>query len=130
GGELAAVPLDLADAGGAEVQPVNGAERYAKRPAQQDLYRADVTHHQDGLAVVVPQQPVTGLVYPLRGDGEALTARRGPIGIAAPEGHGRGPSLLGFGQGQAVPVPEAGLTEIIIDDCGQAQLGRRDGGGV
>lgn len=41
-----------------------------------------------------------------------------------------GPSLLDFGQGEAVPVTEVGLTEIIIDDCGQAQLGRRNGGGV
>jgi hypothetical protein len=35
GGKFAAVPLDLVDAGGAEIQPVNGAERDAQSPAQQ-----------------------------------------------------------------------------------------------
>jgi protein-disulfide isomerase len=45
GGKFAAVPLDLVDAGGAEIQPVNGVERDAQSPAQQDLYRADVTHY-------------------------------------------------------------------------------------
>ena len=54
GRNFAAVPLDPADAGGPEIQPVNGAERDAQSPAQQDLYRADVTHHQDGLAAMVP----------------------------------------------------------------------------
>src|SRR5450755_4907425 len=124
------MPLDLVDAGGAEIQPVNGAERDAQSPAQQDLYRADVTHHQDGLAAVVPQQPVTGPVYPLCGLGEALPAQRGLFGVAPPECHGRGPSLLDFCQGEAVPVTEVGFTEIIIDDCGQAQLGSRNGGGA
>src|ERR1700760_3403959 len=85
-------------------------------PAEQDLYRADVAHHQDGLPAVVPQQPVTGPVYPLCGVGEALPARRGLFGVAPPAGHGRGPPLLDFCQGEAVPVTEVGFTEIIIDD--------------
>src|ERR1700722_8397857 len=130
GGKFAAVPLDLVDAGGAEIQPVNGAERDTQSPAQEDLYRADVTHHQDGLAAVIPQQPVTGLVYPLCGIGEALAARRGLFGVAPPECHRLGPSLLDFGQGEAVPVTEVGFTQIVIDDGGQAKLGRRYGGGV
>jgi hypothetical protein len=54
GGKSAAVPLDLVDAGGAEVQPVKGTERDGESPAQQNLYRGDVTYHQDGLAAVVP----------------------------------------------------------------------------
>src|SRR6516165_2214174 len=54
GGKSAAVPLDLVNAGGAEIQPVKGAKRDAESPAQQDLYRGDVTHHQHGLAAVVP----------------------------------------------------------------------------
>src|SRR5215470_11196703 len=33
--KLAAVPLDLVNAGGAEVEPVQGAERDAESPAQQ-----------------------------------------------------------------------------------------------
>ena len=53
GGKSAAVPLDLVNAGGAEIQPVNGNQRDAESPAQQDLYRGNVTHHQDGLAAVV-----------------------------------------------------------------------------
>ena len=60
GGEPAAVPLDLVDAGRTEIQPVDGAERDAESPAQHDLYRGNVTDHQDGLAAVIPQQPVTG----------------------------------------------------------------------
>ena len=64
GGKSAAVPLDLVNAGGAEIQPVKGAERDAESPAQHDLYRGNVTDHQDGLAAVIPQQPVTGPVYP------------------------------------------------------------------
>ncbi len=64
GGKFAAVPLDLVDARRAKIEPVNGAERDAERAAQQDLYRADVTYHQDVLPAVVPQQPVTGAVYP------------------------------------------------------------------
>src|SRR6266700_5726397 len=71
-GKSAAVPLDLVNAGGAEVQPVKGAKRDAESPAQQDLYRGNVTYHQDGLGAVVPQQPVTGPVYPVCGVGEAL----------------------------------------------------------
>src|SRR3984957_9949574 len=130
GGKFAAVPLDLVDAGGAEIQPVNGAERDAQSPAQQDLYRADVTHHQNGLAAVVPQQPVTRPVYPLCGVGEALPARRGLLRVVPPECHVRGPSLLDFFQGEAVPVTEVRFTEIVIHDCGQAQLGRGNGGGV
>src|SRR5215469_6077849 len=54
GGKSAAVPLDLVDAGGAEVQPVKGGERDGESPTQQNLYRGDVTYHQDGLAAVVP----------------------------------------------------------------------------
>ncbi len=54
GSEPAAVPLDLVDAGGTEVQPVEGAERDAERPAQHDLYRSDVADDQDGLAAVIP----------------------------------------------------------------------------
>src|ERR1700752_5530568 len=103
GGKFATVPLNLVDAGGAEIQPVNGVERDTQSPAQQDLYRADVTHHQDGLAGVVPQQPVTGPVYPLCGVGETLPAGRGLFGVAPPECHGCGPSLQDFGQGEAVP---------------------------
>jgi hypothetical protein len=60
GGEPAAVPLDLVDAGRTELQPVDGAERDAESPAQHDLYRGNVTDHQDRLAAVIPQQPVTG----------------------------------------------------------------------
>src|SRR4029077_6585126 len=48
GGKSAAVPLDLVNAGGAEIQPVKGAKRDDESPAQQDLYRGDVTYHQDG----------------------------------------------------------------------------------
>ena len=84
GGKSAAVPPDLVNAGGAEIQPVKGAERDAESPAQQDLYRGNVTHHQDSLAAVVPQQPVTGPVYPVRGAGEALPARRCLVGVAPP----------------------------------------------
>src|SRR5277367_7075213 len=114
GGKSPAVPLDLINAGGAEIQPVKGAKRDDESPAQQDLYRGNVTDHQDGLAAVVPQQPVTGTVYPMCGVGEALPARRGLFGVAPPERHGRGPSLLDFGQGEAVPVTEVGFTEIVI----------------
>src|SRR5690348_14874747 len=60
GGEPAAVPLDLVDAGRPEIQPVDGAERDAESPAQHDLDRGHVTDHQDRLAAVIPQQPVTG----------------------------------------------------------------------
>ena len=123
GSKSAAVPLDLVNAGGAEIQPVKGAERDAESPAQQDLYRGDVTYHQDGLAAVVPQQPVTGTVYPMCGVGEALAARRCLFGVASPGCRGGGPSLLDFCQGEAVPVTEVGFTEIIIDGCDQAQFG-------
>src|SRR6516164_1857664 len=128
-GKSAAVPLDLINTGGAEIQPVNGAKRDAESPAQQDLYRGDVTYHQHGLAAVVPQQPVTGPVYPVRGLGEALPARGRLFGIASPGCRGCGPSLLDFGQGEAIPVTEVGFTEIIIDDRGQAQFASRNGGG-
>src|SRR5690242_3450616 len=120
GGKSAAVPPDLVNAGGAEIQPVKGAKRDAESPAQQDLYRRNVTHHQDGLAAVAPQQPVTGPVYPVRGVGEALPARRRLFEIASPGGRGGGPSLLDFRQGEAIPVTEVGFTKIIIDDRGQA----------
>src|SRR5580704_2007081 len=106
GGKSAAVPLDLVDAGGAEIQPVEGAERDDESPAQQDLYRGDVTDHQDGLAAVVPQQPVTGTVDPVCGVSEALAARRSLLGVVSPGGRGCGPSLLDFGQGEAIPVTE------------------------
>jgi len=130
GGKSAAVPLDLVNAGRAEIQPVNGAKRDAESPAQQDLYRGNVTYHQDGPAAVVMQQPVTGAVYPMCGVGEALPARRRLVGIVPPGCRGCGPSLLDFCQGEAIPVTEVGFTEIIIDDCGQAQYGGRNGGGV
>src|ERR1700724_3524314 len=102
GGKSAAVPPDLVNAGGAEIQPVKGAERDAESPAQQDLYRGDVTYHQDGLGAVVLQQPVTGPVYPVCGVGEALPARGGLFGVVPPGGCGCGPSLLDFGQGGTV----------------------------
>ncbi len=130
GGKFVAVPSDLVDAGGAEIQPVKGAKWYAESPAQQDLHRGDVTYHQDGLAAVIPQQPVTGPVYPVRGVGEALPARGCLFGVMPPGGRGRGPSLLDFCQGEAVPVTEVGFAKIIIDDRGQAQFsGRNVGGG-
>src|SRR3984957_18095126 len=116
GGKSAVVPPDLVNAGGAEIQPVKGVKRDAESPAQQDLYRGNVTHHQDGLAAVVPQQPVTSPVYPLCGVGEALSARRGLFRVASPGGHGCGPSLLDLCQGKAVPVTEVGFTQIVIDD--------------
>src|SRR5215468_3249456 len=84
GSKSVAVPLNLVNAGGTEIEPVNSAKRDAESPAQQDLYRGNVTHHQDGLAAVVPKQPVTGPVYPVRGVGEALPARRCLFGIAPP----------------------------------------------
>jgi len=129
GGEAAAVPLDLVDAGGTEIEPVDGAERDAESPAQHDLYRGHVTDHQDGLAAVIPQQPVTGPVYPVCGVGEALPARRCLFGVAPPGCRGYGPSLLDFCHGKAIPVTEVGFTEIVIDDCGQAQFAGRNGGG-
>src|SRR5215471_324267 len=129
GGKSAAVPLDLVNAGGAEIQPVKGVKRDAESLAQQDLYRGDVTYHQDGLAAVVPQQPVTGPVYPASGVGEALPAWRCLFGVAPPGCCGSGPSLLDFCQGEAIPVTEVGFPEIIIDDCGQAQFAGRNGGG-
>src|SRR5258708_21362695 len=103
GGKSAAVPLDLVDAGGAEIQPVKGAKRDAESPAQQDLYRGNVTYHQDGLGAVVPQQPITGPVYPVCGVGEALPARGSLFGVASPGSRGSGPSLLAFSQGGAMP---------------------------
>jgi hypothetical protein len=54
GGKSAAVPLDLVNASGAEIQSVKGAKRDVESPAQQDFYRGNVTDHQDGLAAVVP----------------------------------------------------------------------------
>ena len=101
------MPLDLVDAGGTEIQPVKGAERDAESPAQHDLYRVNVTDDQDGLAAVIPQQPVTGPVHPACGVGEALPARRCLFGVAPPGGGGRGPSLLDFCQGEAFPVTES-----------------------
>src|SRR5487761_16805 len=88
GGKSGAVPLDFVDAGGAEIQPVKGAKRNAESLAKQDLDRRDMTDHQDGLAAVVPQQPVTGPVYPVRGGGEALPARRRLLGVASPDFRG------------------------------------------
>jgi len=66
----------------------------------------------------------------VRGVGEALPARRSLFGVAPPGCRRRGPSLLDFGQGEAIPVTEVGFPEIIIDDRGQAQFGGRDGGRV
>ena len=54
GGKSVAVPVDLVNAGGAQIQAVKGAKRDAESPAQQDLYRGYMTYHQDGLAVAVP----------------------------------------------------------------------------
>src|SRR5260370_23768372 len=130
GGKSAVLPPDLVNAGGAEIQPVKGAKRDAESPAQQDLYRGNVTYHKDGLAAVVPQQPVTGPVYPVCGLGEALPARRCLFWVAPPGCRGCGPSLLDFRQGEAIPVTEVGFTEIIIDDCGHAQFAGRNGVGV
>src|ERR1700689_3375803 len=130
GGKSAAVPPDLVNAGGAKIQPVKGAERDAESAAQQDLYRGNVTDHQDGLAAVIPQQPVTGPVYPACGVGEALPARRCLLGVAPPGGRGGGPPLLDFFQGEALPVTEVGFTEVIIDGCGQAQFAGRNRGGA
>src|SRR5262252_4573327 len=101
GGKSAAVPVDLVNAGGAEIQPVKGGKRDTESPAQQDLYRGDVTYHQDGLAAVVPQQSVTGPVYPVCGVGEALPTRGCLPGVAPPRCRSRRPSLLDFRQGEA-----------------------------
>src|SRR5437763_6115590 len=128
-GKSAAVPMDRVDARGAEIQPVHGAKRHAESPAQQDLYRGDVTYHQNRLAAVVPQQSVTGPVYPVCGLGEALPARGCLFGVASPGCRGCGPSLLDFCQREAIPVTEVGFTEIVIDDCSQAQFASRNGGG-
>jgi hypothetical protein len=128
GGKAAVVPLDLADAGGTQIEPVDGAERDAESPAQHDLDRGNVTDHQDGLAAVISQQPVTGPVYPVRGVGEALPARRCLLRVAPPGGRGRRPPLLDFCQREAIPVTEVGFPEIIIDGRGQAQLAGRDRG--
>src|SRR5215472_2069134 len=129
GGESAAVPLDLVNARGAKIEPVKGAKGDAECAAQQDLNRGDVTYHQDRLTAVVPQQAITGPVYPVCGVGEALPARRCLLGVAPPGCRGSGPTLLDFCQGEAIPVTEVGLTEIIIDDCGEAQFASRNSGG-
>jgi hypothetical protein len=55
GGKFAPVPLDFVNAGGAKIQPVKGSERDAESAAQQDLYRGDVTYHQDVVPGVVQQ---------------------------------------------------------------------------
>jgi len=89
-----------------------------------------VTDHQDGLAAVVPQEPVTGPVDPVCGVGEAFPAWRCLLGIVPPGGHGRGPSLLDFRQREAFPVAEVGFAEIIVGDRRQAQFAGCDGGGV
>src|SRR5207237_1159281 len=128
-GKSMVVPPDLVNTGGSEIQPVKGAERDAESPAQQDLNRGDVTDHQDGFAAVLPQQPVAGPVYPVRGVGETLPARGRLFGVAPPGRRGRGPSLLDFRQGEAIPVAEVGFAQIIVDDRGQAQFTGRDGGG-
>jgi hypothetical protein len=54
GGELVIMPLDLVDARGAEVHPVDGGQGDVKGAAQQDLYRGNVADYQDPLTVVVP----------------------------------------------------------------------------
>jgi len=107
---------EMSNDGRAEIQPVKGAKRDAESPAQQDLYRGYVTYHQDGLAAVVSQQPVTGPVYPVGGVGEALPARRCLFGVASPGCRGCGPSLLDFCQGEAIPVTKVCFTKIVIDD--------------
>src|SRR5260370_39092286 len=119
GGKSGGVPLDLVNAGGAEIQPVKGAKRDGESPAQQDLYRGNGTYHQDGLGAVVPQQPITGPVYPVCGVGEALPARGCLFGVASPGCRGWGPWLLDFCQGGPIPVTEVGFTEIVVDRCGQ-----------
>ena len=53
GGELVVMPLDLIDACGAQVHPVDSGQRDVEGPAQQDLYRRDVADDQDRLTVVV-----------------------------------------------------------------------------
>jgi hypothetical protein len=88
-----------------------------------------VTDHQDGLAALIPQQPVAGPVYPVCGVAEALPARGCLFGVAPPGCRGRGPSLLDFCQGEAIPVAEVCFAKIVIDDRGQAQFAGRNGGG-
>src|SRR5579859_2249689 len=110
-GKPVAVPLDLVYAGGAEIKPVDGAKRDVESPAQHDLYRGYVTHHQDGAAVVVPEQPVAGLFYPVCDVGEALAAWWRLLGVMPPRRRGCRPALLDFGQGEAFPLPEVSFTE-------------------
>ena len=111
GGKSAVVPLDFVDARGAEIQPVKGAKRDAESSAKQDLDRRDMTDHQDGLAAVVPQQPVTGPVYPVRGGGEALAARRRLLGVASPGCRGCRAIAAGFRQGELfLELTEVGFT--------------------
>src|SRR6266568_7157311 len=129
GGELMPVPLDLVDAGGAEVHPVEGVERDVEGPAQQNFYRRDVAYYQDSLTAVVSQQPVTGLVDPVRGVGEALSARGCLLGVVLPGGYGCGPSLPDFCQGKAFPFTEVGFAQIVICGNGQTQFGGCDGSG-
>ena len=77
GGELMAVPLDLVDAGGTQVQPVERGKRDVEGSAQQYFYRRYVAYHQHRLTVVVSQEPVTSLVDPL-----AVSAKLSPPGGA------------------------------------------------
>src|SRR5215467_5392987 len=78
---------------------------------------------------MIPEQPVTSPVYPLRGVGDTLPSRRCTSKVASPGRRSCGPSLLDFRQGEAIPVTEVGFTEIIIDDGGQTQFGGRNRGG-
>jgi len=109
GGELVIMPLDLVDARGAEVDPVEGGERHVKGPAQQDFYRRNVADDQDRLTVVVSEEPIASLVDPPRGVGEALAARRRLLRVVLPGRGRRGPSLLDFRQGEAFPFAEVGF---------------------
>src|SRR5487761_17708 len=109
GRELMIMPLDLVDARGTEVYPVQGDERHVKSPAQQDLYRRDVADYQDRLTVVVSEEPIASLVAPPRGGLEALTAGRRLLRVVLPGRYRRGPSLLDFCQGEAFPFTEVGF---------------------
>ena len=129
GGELMAVPLDLVNAGGAEVQPVERAKRDVEGPAQQYFYRRYVAYHQHRLTVVVSQEPVTSLVDPPGGVSEALTPRRRLLGTVLPGGHCFGPSFLNLGQGEAFPLAKVGFPQVIIGGGGQTQFSGRDGSG-
>src|SRR5690242_6125821 len=81
GGVLISVPLDLVDAGRAEIEAVHGEQGDAKGPAEQDLDGRDVAHHENGLTWIFLQDPRAGAVHPARGSREALSARRRELRI-------------------------------------------------